>query len=353
MKKLLIISILCLLSHKGQSQQQFVFTNYLMNEYYYNPAIAGMKDVHLANVGFRKQWSGFDNAPMTMYANYYGSFKNQRKHGYGASIINDRSGLVSNTGFLVNYVYHLRLNDKQKLAFGVKPGFQQYNIRLYDAKLADEGDPQLTGNVLSTGAFDFQAGLNWYSDKFFVMVSMRQMFGKAIKFTGFNDGLAKHYTFIAGYNWNLTKKKNQATDSTATNLTEGTLTDTSTTNGEIKKKKKDFILSPVFMLNYVSPITPQACFMLKATYDNKYWAGLSYRSQDALGISVGIVIKGRFQIGYSFDYGMFSDIQKYNSGSHEIMLRFQTTSKKPSLEEQDEELNNSIFDENKDKKRKN
>src|SRR5690606_2096396 len=122
-------------------------------------------------------------------------------------------GLVSNTGFLVNYVYHLKLNEKQKLAFGVKPGFQQYNIKLYDALLADENDPMLTGNVLSTGAFDFQAGLNWYSEKFFVMLSMRHLFGKAIKFTGFNDGLAKHYTFIAGYHWNLTKKKGTEKDS--------------------------------------------------------------------------------------------------------------------------------------------
>ena len=348
MKKLLIISLFCVLAINSQAQQQFNFTNYLMNEYYYNPAIAGTKDVHLANVGYRKQWGGFDDAPMTLYANYYGSFRNQQKHGYGASIINDRSGLVSNTGFLVNYVYHLRINEKQKLAFGVKPGFQQYNIKLYDALLADENDPMLTGNVLSTGAFDFQAGLNWYTEKFFLMVSMRHMFGKAVKFTEFNDGLAKHYTVIAGYHWNLTKKKPE-TDSTGAELIEPEMIDTSAAP---VKKKKDFILSPVVMMNYVGPVTPQVSVMLKATYDNKYWAGVSYRSQDALGFSLGIVIKKRFHIGYSYESGLFNDIMGYNSGSHEIMLSFQTTNKKPTLEEQDEELNNSIFDENKGKKKK-
>src|SRR5690606_35628012 len=114
---------------------------------------------------------------------------------------------------------------------------------------------------------------------------------------------------------------------------------------------KDFVLTPVVMLNYVSPITPQGSIMLKATYDHKYWAGLSYRTQDALGISLGLVIKNRFHIGYSFDYTL-GEIQGYNYGSHEIMLSFQTTSKKPTLDEQDEELNNSIFDENKNKKKK-
>lgn len=352
MRKLLFISIFCFVAIGARAQQQYVFTNFMMNDFYYNPAIAGMKDVHMANVGFRKQWAGFDDAPLSLYANYYGSFRNQRTHGYGASIVNDQSGLVTNTGFLVNYVYHLKLGEKQKLAFGVKPGFQQYNIKLYDALLADEGDPLLTGNVLSTGAFDFQAGLNWYADDFFLMASMRHIFGKSLKkLTGFNAGLAKHYTVIGGYHWNLNKKKKKGTeaDSTGTELTEVTEIDTS---GVKKKKKKDFILSPMVMMNYVGPVTPQVSFMLKATYDNKYWLGLNYRSQDALGVSLGIVIKKRLHIGYSFDYGMFSDLQSYNSGSHEIMLSFQVTNKKPSLDEQDEELNNSIFDDEKDKKKK-
>ncbi|MBD3637094.1 MAG: type IX secretion system membrane protein PorP/SprF [Crocinitomicaceae bacterium] len=347
MRKLLFIVAFLGLGISAQGQQQFVFTNFLMNDYYYSPAVAGMKDVHMANVGFRAQWAGFDEAPRSLYANYYGSFRNEQKHGYGASIINDRSGLVSNTGFLINYVYHLKLNETMRLAFGVKPGFQQYNIKLYDALLADEGDPMLTGNVLSTGAFDLQAGLNWYSEKFFVMASMRHIFGEAVKFTGFNDGLSKHYTAIVGYNWNLNKKKKVETDSTGTSTSGGPADET----GSPKKKKKDFILTPVVMMNYVFPMKPQASFMLRASYDNKFWGGLTYRMDDAAGVSIGFVIKNRFHIGYSFDYSL-GDVQNYNSGSHEIVLSFQTTSKKPSLDEQDEQLNNSIFDENKEGKKK-
>jgi type IX secretion system PorP/SprF family membrane protein len=347
MKKVLTISFLFCMAFGSQAQQQYTFTNFLMNDYYFNPAVAGMKNVHLANIGYRMQWVGFNEAPKTLYANFYGSVKNKGKHGYGFSILNDRSGLVSNTGFLANYVYHLKLNENQKLAFGVKPGFQQYNIKLYDAQIADEGDPILTGNVLSVGAFDMQAGLNWYSEKFFVMVSMRQIFGKAIKFTEFNDGLSKHYTGIVGFNWNLSKKKGVATDSSDT-------ADPESVSGEDespKKKRRDFILTPVVMMNYVAPIKPQLSFMLRGNFNHKFWTGISYRTDDALGISLGIVIKGRFNLGYSFDYS-FGDIQTYNTGSHEIMLSFQTTSKKPTLDEQDEELNNSIFDENKGKKKK-
>lgn len=347
MKKLLIISSVLFLSYNSISQQQYVFTNFMMNDYYYNAAVAGSKDVHFANIGFRSQWAGFDEAPVTMYANYYGSVNNEQKHGYGLSIINDRSGLVSNTGFLLNYAYHVKLNEKQKLGFGIRPGYQQYNVKLYNAQLADQQDPILSGNVLSTGAFDFQAGINWYSDKFFVMASMRHMFGRAITFTGFNDGLAKHYSAIAGYKWIVNKQKPKLDADGNVIQTEVAKIDST---GVPQKIHRDFELMPVIMINYVGPITPQASIMVRGTYDNKYWAGISYRTQDAIGLSLGMVIKKRLHIGYSFDYSL-GNIQAFNTGSHEIMISFQTTSKKQSLDDKDEELNNSIFDENKNDKK--
>ena len=332
MKKFLYILSLLLLAGPTFAQQQRVFTNFMMNDYYYNPAIAGSKDVHLANIGFRSQWTGFNEAPVTIYGNFYGSWKNERKHGYGISIVNDRSGLVSNTSFMLNYAYHVRLGDKLRLGLGVRPGYQQFNIKLYDAQVADAGDQVLTGTVLSTGAVDLSSGINLYSDKFFVMLSMRHILGKSIQFTGFNEALSKHYTFIGGYNWLVNEKKKMPVDE----------------EGKPLKKKKDFELSPILMVNYVRPIDPQASVMLRATFDKKYWVGLTYRTQDAMGVAFGIKLKERLNIGYAFDYTL-GDLQGYNSGTHEIMLSFQTTSKKPSLDEQDKELNNSIFEDNKKK----
>ena len=72
MKKLYYIFVILLFSSNGNGQQQFVSTNFLMNDYYYNPAIAGSKDRHVANMSLRNQWSGFQGAPTTMLANYYG-----------------------------------------------------------------------------------------------------------------------------------------------------------------------------------------------------------------------------------------------------------------------------------------
>ena len=331
------------------AQQQYTFNNFLMNDYYYNPAVAGSRDVHYANIGFRSQWAGFNEAPVTMYANFYGSYKNQMKHGYGASIVNDRSGLVSTTSFLVNYAYHVRLGDKLKLGLGVKPGFVQYRIKLYDAQVADAGDAVLTGTTLSTGAFDLSSGIHLYTKRFFFMASMRHILGKSITFTGFNDGLSKHYTGIIGYNWLVKKKKQTKSSSEDGEGTEATPGQNEEGKATVKKKK-DLEIMPVIMVTYVRPITPQVSTMLKITYDHKMWLGLTYRTQDAVGINLGFTIKKRLNLGYAFGYTL-GGLKSYNYGSHEIMLTFQTTSKKPSLDEQDEELNNSIFEDNKNEKK--
>jgi len=83
--------------------------------------------------------------------------------------------------------------------------------------------------------------------------------------------------------------------------------------------------------------------MVKATYDSKYWAGLTYRTGDAAGVVLGYKIKDRLTIGYGFDYSL-GKIRQYQSGSHELVISFFTTPNKPTLDEEDEELNNSIMD---------
>ncbi|MGV6861166.1 MAG: PorP/SprF family type IX secretion system membrane protein [Putridiphycobacter sp.] len=327
MRKVLVILIL-VMSKVGFGQQNYSYTNYLLNAFYYNQAIAGTENVHRANVGVRRQWVGFDDAPTTYHLNFYGSYKNQQKHGYGASIVSDKTGLMQRTGFHLNYAYHLNLSENIKMGIGIKPGYLLYNIKLYDAQLADVGDEILTGNVLATNAFDMSSGVNIYSDKFFLRFSVQQLFGKGIKFTDYNDGLKKHYSMQAGYKFAF-KRKHQ--DSTY-----------------VQKVYEKFVFQPAIMVNFVSPVKPQTSIMLQAEYNERFWAGVNYRTQDAVSIMLGMNITSRIKLGYSYDISV-GDLTPYNSGSHEIMLSFITTSNPPSLDAKDDELNNGIFEDNKKK----
>lgn len=304
-------------STQGLGQQQFIFTNYLLNQYYYNPALPGTQDVHYANFGYRNQWVGFDESPSTINANFYGSVKNQMKHGYGISVVSDKAGLINNNNIQLNYAYQLNLTDSLRLGFGIRPGFQQYNINLYDARLADTGDDVLEGDVISLSAIDMDAGLHLYHYKFFVTLAARQLFANKLTFTKYNHALARHFTLIAGYNF-------------------------------ISKKKK-LVFQPSILLQYVKPADPQLTLMTKLTYDKKYWMGLFARTQDAFGAIVGVNLWKRWSFGYGFDYSV-GQVRGYNGGSHEICISFITTQKKADLDKEDEDINNGIFDENKTEK---
>lgn len=298
------------------AQMQATYTNFIMNEYYYNPAIAGSKNVHTANMSYRNQWTGFDNAPVTLMGNFNGSIKNKGKHGYGVSLISDRLGLMQNTGFYLNYAYHVNLGEKLRLGVGVQPGYVQYRIRLYDARIVDAADAVLTGNIYAANAMDLNSGLHLYSKKFFFMASVHQILGKSIEFTSFNSSLQMQYVGIMGY--------------------------------KFENEKSKWSFQPSVLARQMGSFPLQWNAMLKVTYDKKYWGGMVYRSNDAAAICAGMRLKDRYEIGYSFDYSL-SGISQYQNGSHEITLSFVTTKPKPSVEDEDEKLNNSIMEEMKKK----
>ncbi len=297
-----------------KAQQQLVFSNFLMNNYYYNPAIAGSKNVHEANLSYRNQWVGFEGAPKSLIGSFHGSYRNEGKVGYGATIISDNIGLIQNTGIYLNYAQHFKLGDKLKLGFGLQPGFVQYRVKLYDAQLADEGDNILDGNILASNGFDLNGGFHLYAKKFFVMGSVQSALGKEIKTTSLplNTSLKRHFTFIAGYNY------------------------------EFKKKPWEF--QPSVMMKTTEPVPNQWTVMAKVTYKKQFWGGFLYRTENAAGVCLGVNLKERLSIGYAFDYSL-GGISNYQSGSHEIAISFITTPNRPSLEDEDEKLNNSIMDE--------
>jgi type IX secretion system PorP/SprF family membrane protein len=307
-----LLFLLLGLSIQTFGQMQATYTNFLLNEYYYNPAISGSRNVHTANMSYRNQWTGFDDAPVTLMGNFNGSVKNQGKHGYGLSILSDRLGLMQNTGVYLNYAYHVNLGDQLKLGLGVQPGYVQYRIRLYDARIVDAGDDILTGNIYAANAIDLNSGIHLYSKKFFFMASVHQLLGQSIEFTSFNSSLTQHFLGIVGYTFENDKSK--------------------------------WAIQPAFLMRYLGPFPTQWNAMLRATYDKKYWGGLVYRSHDAAAICAGIQLKERYNIGYAFDYSL-SKISQYQNGTHEITLSFITSKPKPQLEEDDEKLNNSIMEE--------
>jgi hypothetical protein len=50
------------------AQQRPQYTQYIFNNYLLNPALSGIENYVDFKAGFRKQWSGIDDAPQTTFA---------------------------------------------------------------------------------------------------------------------------------------------------------------------------------------------------------------------------------------------------------------------------------------------
>src|SRR4029078_9381943 len=71
----------------AHAQYEPMFTQYMFNETFINPAYAGSHENISASVLDRNQWVGIDGAPKTQTFNIHGATGN-RKIGLGLSILN-------------------------------------------------------------------------------------------------------------------------------------------------------------------------------------------------------------------------------------------------------------------------
>lgn len=302
---ILLLSILGL-NTRGYSQQLPIFTNYLLNDYAYNPAIAGAKMNAVANLNYRNQWVGFQDAPKTFGVSLHSAVGKAKKAAAGALITSDNTGLLSRTSGYLTFAYHVKLNDTYKLGLGVSLGMVQYRIKLYDAKVTDSGDDLLTGNVLSNNVFDSNGGIYFYSNKLFVGISGYQYIGNKITWKDSQSNLSPHLYATAGYKFEASKK---------------------------------ISIQPSVLIKYNQPTPVQPEFSLRGFYKNMFWLGTSYRMNDAASVLLGTVIKEKLTIGYAYDIPT-TKIRTYTSGSHEIVISYQFIKTKRKLDADEEELNN-------------
>lgn len=279
------------------AQQQTLFTNIVMNQYLYNPAYAGVYHGTEANLDYRQQWAGFEDAPKTAIIGVYGTLKKKPNMAIGALFNNDKSGLINRTSFSASYSYHLKLSKKMNLGFGLSAGGVQYNVKVYDAKPYDKDDDFLRTNILNANAFDANAGLYLYSKKFFLGFSSLQLTNSKIHWSNSLGKLTPHYYLFTGYTFTL------------------------------DKKKKEWAIQPALLMRFNEPAPYQVEANLRVIYKNMFWIGGNYRVGASASGMLGCTISKFCTFAYSYDYAT-TNLQKYSNGSHEVLLTFSIASKK-------------------------
>ncbi|PBQ34748.1 hypothetical protein CNR22_24220 [Sphingobacteriaceae bacterium] len=309
------------------AQQQTLYTSYLMNQYIYNPAYAGVEDGTQFNLGYRNQYVGFDGAPKSYMFSGYGKFKKKPNMAAGGLIMTEKIGLLQRTSFYATYSYHLKINKKAAINFGLGAGGIQYKVRVYDARPYDKDDNFLSNDVLRAWSFDANAGFYFYTKNFFLGFSDQQMPATKIRWDNTNGKNTTHFYAYTGYSIHF---------------------------------NKEWVLQPSVLVRSASPAPYQIEYNAKVIYDEMFWGGFSYRQNSSACFLFGCKIDKRYSFGYSYDMTITA-LNKYSSGSHEIVLSYlipfkRKKSKSELVKDADEEelnkIDNSLKTNLKNKKKK-
>lgn len=289
--KYIVLALLLLGGHFIKAQQVYQLTSYMMNDLAYNPAVAGSTLDLDVKLGYRNQWTGFDGAPKTFFASAHTNVLESKKVGLGGLFFSDITGPTRRTGFNLSYAYHLLINQEKQtyLSFGLAGTLVGYRIDYNALNPEVEEDAQLLDSKQSKATGDANFGINYYNDRFFAGFSMAQLMQSKIKINELEPiSTARHYFLMGGYRFDINDK---------------------------------ISVEPSTILKMVKGIPLHADFNARVFYDKQYWAGLSYRTHDAIAILLGVKLNNGISATYGYDITT-SKINKVSNGTHEIALGY-------------------------------
>ncbi|MBL4652923.1 MAG: type IX secretion system membrane protein PorP/SprF [Flavobacteriales bacterium] len=297
MKKTLLVLSISLLAASSQAQQMTQFSQYLLNDYYINPAVAGTKDYSPLRLTYRAQWANFNGAPKTTGISFHSNYLDNM--GIGGIIFNDKTGPLTQTGLEVTYAYHLEIENDIKVSLGLSAKATQYALDESQITLEETGDFAFNGLTNKTLIPDAGFGAYLYSKEYFIGLSVPQLFQARIRYDTDDEKLNKevrHYYLTGGYDFEI---------------------------------NNDFSVQPSFLLKTVFTAPTTFDINVKATYQEMVSVGVSYRFKDAIVVIVGVE-KENFMLGYAYDVTT-SMIRKYSAGSHEIVLGYNIPSRRKAM----------------------
>lgn len=283
----------CLL--KVSSQTDPLYTQFMTNPFLINPALAGTYPYYQIITNSRLQWVGISDAPVSNVISLFGPTVTQPM-GMGGYIMHDSWGLTSKTSLMGTYAYNYAIAEDIKISMGLAVGLLQFKID--GSGDIEIDDPVYGGSPYTQFAPDATLGLYLYSSIYHVGLSMTHLIGNKLHIGQDTitdlSRLTRNMYLHGGYKYLI---------------------------------NRELALEPTLILRK-SPASPfQLDFNVRVWYgkrqwdNNKIWAGLSFRTQDAATVMVGFSYQRKIEIGFSYDIGV-NKLRSFNSGTYELMIGF-------------------------------
>lgn len=292
LKRIILMAALVAAGSAAHAQYDPLFTQYMFNEMFINPAYAGSREAISSTALYRDQWAGIDGAPKTQTLSIHGPVRN-KKMGLGFSVMNESIGIEKKVGVFGTYAYRIQTSDEGHLSFGLNAGIINLRQNFLEVIEHDPGDPQFSENaqsVVPNAGF----GIYYNTKKMYAGFSIPRLIDNyldvenGLNFENKFDSKNFHYYLTCGYVFDL--------------------------SSTVK-------LKPMTMIKASEGAPMQMDFSVAAQFKEIFWIGSTVRSGDAIAVFTQINITKQLRLGYSFDYTL-TKLNDYGHGSHEITLGY-------------------------------
>ncbi|HQR94687.1 MAG TPA: PorP/SprF family type IX secretion system membrane protein, partial [Sediminibacterium sp.] len=175
-------------------------TQFFINPYLANPALAGMKPQEIViNSAYRSQWDKVPGSPKTIA--FTADYRSPNNVGLGLNFNSQSAGLLTQTNFLLSYAYHIPLSDVEDeyLHMGFSTGFSK-DMLDYNSLIGDANDPVVIGYNGRVMNWTVDAGLAYSLNGLTVQLAAPNLNRTMNKK---NDFLSDYPIFYAAVNYEL------------------------------------------------------------------------------------------------------------------------------------------------------
>jgi type IX secretion system PorP/SprF family membrane protein len=306
-RKPAFILFLFLIGNWVSGQQLPLYSQYLLNRFLINPAVAGSDGYTSFNLTAREQWVGYSGAPRTFSFSMQARMlkksltmkqthrnrpvyrpKTDGRVGLGGYIFSDKNGLVQRTGFQLSYSYHMWLQNSTQLSMGLALTGYHFKINEKEINFEDPNEPWLN-NDLRRGIFvpDITFGIYLLNANYNLGFSIDQLSEAAAKIGGDaykSFQMKRHYYLFGSYDF----------------------------------VSGSYNIQPSFIVQMSEQLKPQADIGVTYIFNQDFWAGLAYRTSGALIANIGLKYQNMY-FGYALDFTL-QEIQRITYGTHEITI---------------------------------
>lgn len=276
-----------------QGQQMFRYTQYMVNPFLSNPAVAGTTPYSPIQATFRNQWAGFKDGPRTQVLSGHTALPN--RIGVGGMFYSDNTGgAIRQTGVEIAGSYTVDLNNFDAVSFGLGIMANQWSFDNAGLEVWDVEDPSLNMGMEKKMSVDAHFGALVSGQNYSFGLAIPQLIQASTGLSTSPQSISseenrrvRHYRFMGSYQYDINRQ---------------------------------WQLEPAALVRVTERTPAQLDLYARVRYEGMVWAMAGFRTSESVLFGAGAEVAN---FGFAYTYDLSAGAVRYLSPhTHEITVSY-------------------------------